>query len=260
MTSKTDWLVKSLLQSDPSHFVIRFDHRDVGLSTSYPPSQDDNPVYTLEDMVDDIVGLIHHLGLQAVHVFGASMGGPLAWMTAARLPHVVKSLALGFTSPVGRQQLPSDKLPPVHMEGQWLLGEAWDPPENLDDDEGWLKHYVSMDLALACKAPTDEEREESRRDCEVTYARERKSGTMWTKSNHSGAAGVRWPRELLKEVQCQTVVIHGEKDQIFPIQHAEALREDVNGRLVVLPECGHEIPHRVRHQLVEAVLENMDSE
>ncbi|KAL6886239.1 alpha/beta-hydrolase [Trichoderma longibrachiatum] len=253
MTQKTDGLVRLLSPPNQPFFVIRFDHRDTGRSTPFTKPPDGSPVYTLSDMVDDIVGLIRHLELSAVH-----LGGTLAWQTAARLPDIVKSLALVLTSPVGRQQLPSDNLPQVHLEGQWLIAEAYTVPDDPDDDEAWIQSYMQLDLALATQPPTEEERAESRRESEITYYREKESGTMWTKYNHSDASGVRWPRELLKQIHCPTVVIHAAKDQIFPLKHAEALRDDVRGaKLVILEDCGHEIPHRVRQRMADAIIENV---
>jgi pimeloyl-ACP methyl ester carboxylesterase len=257
MTQKTDGLIRLLSPPEQPHFIIRFDHRDTGCSTSFAKSSDDTPVYTLDDMVDDIVGLIKHLKLTSVHLIGTSLGGTLAWQTACRLPDIVRSVALVLTSPVGRQQLPSDNLPPVHMEGQWLLGEAFGVPDDLDDDQGWIDSYTRLDLALATRTPTEAEREESRRESEITYYREKESGTMWTRYNHSDASGVRWPRELLQQITCPTVIIHAAKDQIFPLEHGKALRDGIQGAtLVVLEDCGHEIPHRVRQQMADAVLAN----
>ncbi|OTA04342.1 alpha/beta fold family hydrolase [Trichoderma parareesei] len=258
MTQKTDGLVRLLSPPNQPYFVIRFDHRDTGRSTSFARPPDGSPVYTLGEMVDDIVGLIRHLELSAVHLVGTSLGGTLAWQTAARLPDIVKSLALVLTSPVGRQQLPSDKLPQVHLDGQWLIAEAYTVPDDSEDDEAWIQSYMQLDLALATQSPTEEERAESRRESEITYYREKESGTMWTKYNHSDASGVRWPRELLKQITCPTVVIHAAKDQIFPMKHAEALRDDVKGAtLVILEDCGHEIPHRVRQRMVDAIIQNV---
>ncbi|KAI0543439.1 alpha/beta-hydrolase [Xylaria curta] len=258
MTQKSDELVQLLNPPDDPHFVIRYDHRDTGLSTSFTKTSDDIPVYTLGDMVDDAVGLIKHLNLDNVHVVGASLGGPISWQVAVRLPDIVRSLGLILTSPVGRQQIATDKLPPTHLEGQWLLGEAVDLPEDKDDDEGWIRAYMRIDLALATQPPSEAEKAESRRDSEITYRREKESGNMWTKFNHSDASGPRWPRESLKSIKCPTVVIHAEKDQIFPMQHAEALRDDVAGAtLVILEKCGHEFPQRIRRQLADAILENV---
>ncbi|KAL7787167.1 alpha/beta-hydrolase [Trichoderma ceciliae] len=258
MTQKTDGLIRLLSPPNHPYFIIRFDHRDTGRSTSFAKPSNGDPVYTLDDMVDDIVGLIKHLELEIVHLVGTSLGGTLAWQTASRLPDIVRSLALVFTSPVGRQQIASDNLPQVHLDGQWLIAEAYSVPDDLEDDEGWIESYMQLDLALATQPPTEAERAESRRESEITYYREKESGTMWTKYNHSDASGVRWPRELLKQIRCPTIIIHAAKDQIFPLKHAEALRDDVKGAtLVVLEDCGHEIPHRVRQRMADAILSNV---
>ncbi|KAK5625620.1 hypothetical protein RRF57_001336 [Xylaria bambusicola] len=257
MTQKTDEIVRLLSPPDDPHFVIRYDHRDTGRSTSFSQSPDGEPVYTLKEMADDAIGLAEHLALDSFHVIGISLGGPMAWQVAARLPDRVRSLALVLTSPTGRQLNPSDILPPLHLEGQWLLGEAFSVPEDRDDHEAWIETYMRLALALATQPPTEAEIAEARRECEVTYHRERESGTMWTKFNHSGASGPRWPRELLKQVRCPTVVVHAAKDQVLPMGHGEALRDDVEGAtLVVLEDCGHELPHRVRHRVVDAILTN----
>ena len=257
MTQKTDEVVRLLSPPDDPHFVVRYDHRDTGLSTSFPQNPDGEPVYTLKDMVDDAIGLTEHLDLNSFHVVGISLGGAMAWQVAARLPDKVRSLALVLTSPTGRQQNPGDDLPPLHLEGQWLLGEAFNPPEDHEDHEAWIQSYVRLDLALHMQPPTEAERAESRRECEITYRRERESGTMWTKFNHSGASGPRWPREMLKQVRCPTVVVHAAKDQLLPLKHGEALKDDVEGAtLVVLEDCGHELPHRVRPRVAEAILTN----
>ncbi|KAI0016306.1 Alpha/Beta hydrolase protein [Xylariomycetidae sp. FL0641] len=265
MTQKTDAHFVRLLLRPPGSphplCVVRFDHRDTGRSSAYPRRDDDDgePAYGLEAMVGDAVGLIGHLGLTRVHLVGMSLGGPIAWLAAARLPGVVRSLALFLTSPVGRQPEPGDALPPVKSEGRDLLADAFALPADLgDDEEAWVDGYSRLDLALAAVAPTDEDRAVSRNQSEVTYRREKDSGTLWTRWNHAGASGGRWPRETLRRIRCPTVVVAAAGDQIFPIEHARALRDDVAGAtLVVLEDCGHEMPRRIQPRLAEAILENV---
>ena len=257
MTQKTGDLARLLSPPDHPHCVIRFDHRDTGLSTSFPPSTDERLVYTLSDMADDVVGLVRHLKLDRVHLVGLSLGGPISWLAASRLPGIVSSLALVVTSPVGRNQNSTDNLPLLHYEGQYLLGEAFDVPDDPDDDEGWINMYTRLDLALSTQPPTEAERAESRRESEITYRREKENGTLWTKNNHSDASGQRWPREALEIISCPTVVVHAAKDQIFPLEHSKALRDGVKGAtLVIMEDCGHEMPHRVRQFLVDTILAN----
>src|SRR5687767_5094249 len=53
-------------------YVIRYDHRDTGGSTTYPPSE---PGYTGDDLVADALGILDHLGVERAHFVGISMGG-----------------------------------------------------------------------------------------------------------------------------------------------------------------------------------------
>jgi pimeloyl-ACP methyl ester carboxylesterase len=93
------------------HHVIRYDNRDVGLSTHLttpPPSRADmllrrNPPYTIDDMADDGLGLLEHLGIDRFHLVGASMGGFISQSIAVRVPQRVRSLALVMTSTGSRR-------------------------------------------------------------------------------------------------------------------------------------------------------------
>jgi pimeloyl-ACP methyl ester carboxylesterase len=97
---------------DSGHRVVRFDNRDVGLSTHLTETADltaarrgDVVPYTLEDMADDCAGLLDALGWESAHVLGASMGGMIAQTLAIRHPSRVRSLTsmMSTTGPgVGR--------------------------------------------------------------------------------------------------------------------------------------------------------------
>lgn len=90
--------------------VIRFDNRDAGRSTRFTegPEPDfaaafagdfSTASYNLSDMADDAVGLLDVLGLDSVHLVGASMGGAIAQMIAIEHPHRVRSLtSMMFTT------------------------------------------------------------------------------------------------------------------------------------------------------------------
>ena len=94
--------------ADEGYYVIRFDNRDVGLSTHLDnagtPTVADvfvrrkKPPYTIQDMAEDTLGLITALGLDSVHLVGASMGGFIAQTVALTAPSRVRSLTLIMTS------------------------------------------------------------------------------------------------------------------------------------------------------------------
>ena len=116
---------------DRGLFVIRFDNRDVGLSshladrpTSDPSAETAGaaPVasYTLAQMAADTAGLIDNLGLGSAHVVGISLGGMIAQILAIEQPERVRSLT-SIMSTTGNDQVgqPTDAalalylLPPV---------------------------------------------------------------------------------------------------------------------------------------------------
>src|SRR2546423_13711338 len=90
--------------ADRGYHVIRYDNRDVGRSTRFdhvpPPTprqiltrRPRHVPYTLDDMADDAAGLLDDLGIDAAHIVGASMGGMIAQVFAARHPQRTLSLA-----------------------------------------------------------------------------------------------------------------------------------------------------------------------
>jgi pimeloyl-ACP methyl ester carboxylesterase len=94
--------------ADRGHLVIRYDNRDVGLSSHLDelpvPAVKDlllrrrRPPYKISDMAADAVGLLDALDLDSVHVVGASMGGFIAQTLAGLYPQRVRSLTLIMTS------------------------------------------------------------------------------------------------------------------------------------------------------------------
>ena len=94
-------------------FVVRFDNRDVGESTHLrdlpPPRLADvlvrrrPPPYTISDMAADVTGLLDGLGLDQVHLVGASMGGFIVQAVALEHPGRVRTLTLIMTSTGSRR-------------------------------------------------------------------------------------------------------------------------------------------------------------
>jgi len=78
--------------------LIRFDNRDVGLSTKFDAADPQAP-YTIEDMAADVDQLIGYLEYDSAHIVGRSMGGMIAQQLAISFPHRVRSLCCLYSMP-----------------------------------------------------------------------------------------------------------------------------------------------------------------
>ena len=106
--------------ADRGFLVIRFDNRDIGLSTklndagipnfaeigaAHARGEKPEVPYTLEDMADDAMGILDDLNIEKTHVCGASMGGMIAQVIACRYPSRVLTLTV-IMSTTGNPALP----------------------------------------------------------------------------------------------------------------------------------------------------------
>lgn len=104
-------------------FVIRFDNRDVGLSTLFEDmgtpdimqaalarakGETIKPYYTFDDMADDIIGLLDTLRIKKAHICGESMGANIAFNVGYRYPSRVISL-ISIVGSTGNPELPQSK-------------------------------------------------------------------------------------------------------------------------------------------------------
>jgi pimeloyl-ACP methyl ester carboxylesterase len=206
-------------------YVVRYDHRDTGESTSYPPGR---PGYRSEDLVADAVGVLSALGVSRAHVVGISMGGAIAQLVALDHPERVRTLTLIATSAgPGDPDLPS-------------MGEFEEPPEpDWTDREAVIEYHVESQRQAASRTrPFDEA---AVREV-ATIAHDRTtSAESAAKNHHLTEGGEPW-RGRLPALTAPTLVLHGIEDPLFPLPHSEALaREIPNARLVALPDAGHEL-------------------
>ena len=78
--------------------VSRYDQRDTGLSTNYPPG---GAPYGLEDLVDDAIRVLDGYAIPAAHIVGMSLGGMIGQIAALEHPSRVLSLTAISSSPIG---------------------------------------------------------------------------------------------------------------------------------------------------------------
>jgi pimeloyl-ACP methyl ester carboxylesterase len=234
--------------------VVRFDNRDIGRSTKLshvpPPSlwqivrRDRGAAgYTLEDMADDAVGLLDHLGIEQAHVVGASMGGMIAQTVAIRHPDRVLSLVSIMSNTGARLSgQPALRTLPI------VLKRA---PR---DPEGFAAHTAKVFEAIGSPDyPPDAD--ELRERALLSHSR----GVDPAGSGRQLAAILAAPdrtRELGR-VRAPTLVIHGTKDRmVLPSGGRRTAKAIPGARLMLVEGMGHDLPRALWPRLLDAIEEN----
>lgn len=238
--------------ADGGRFVIRYDNRDTGKTTSCPPGE---PNYTVADMAADGVAVLDAYGIERAHVIGASMGGMITQLIGLNHPDRVLTLTPIMSTPNGGAVLDG-------MAG--VEGAALSPPAprvleaiaasaelDWNDRDAVLANRVAMFTALAGSAyPQDGLREEifaAEIDRAVSFASTLNHGPAIAQSSS-------W-HERLGEITCPTLVIHGDEDPILGYDHGQALHAAIGGSsMLTLEGVGHEIPRSVWDTVVPAIL------
>jgi pimeloyl-ACP methyl ester carboxylesterase len=240
------------------HFVVRFDNRDVGLSTKLHKAGIPNVMkamtalmqgeriespYSIDDMAEDSVGLLDALGIDKAHICGASMGGMIAQTIAMRHPARVASLT-SIMSSTGAPTLPRAK-PEVMM----LL--LTPPPQ---EREACIEHGLKLWRTISGPGfHFDEQwiRTRVARSYDRCFYPQGAVRQLMAILAH----GDRTP--ALKSVAAPTLVIHGGADPLVPVECGRATAEAVPGAsLLIIEGMGHSLPVDVWPQIIEALAEH----
>ena len=237
--------------------VIRFDNRDCGLSGKIHPKKRPNlllafasawlklPVrapYTLEDMAADAIGLLDALGIERAHIVGASMGGMIAQVLAARYPQRVLSLT-SIMSSSGNAKVSRAK--PEAMKA--LLSQPSDPK----DPDQVIEHLVGVFGVIGSPGYPAERGELRRRIAHSVRRGYYPAGTA-RQLLAILASGDR--RALLGRIAAPTLVIHGADDPLVPVAAGRDTAQHIKGaQLKVIDGMGHDLPPGLLPELVEAI-------
>ncbi|MGW1995712.1 alpha/beta fold hydrolase [Embleya sp. NPDC001921] len=217
-------------------YVIRYDTRDTGRSTTFPLGA---PTYTQDDLVEDALAVLDGHDLAAAHVVGVSMGGGLVQRLGVRHPERVLTLTLLSTSPGGPGGPENPDLPPMSEHLAKLFADPAPGPD-WSDREAVIAYFLAAERAFAGSIPVDAER--LRETAGRAYDR---STDPAAAANHWMVEGGESIRPRLGEITAPTLVLHGTADPLFPYGHAEALaREIPDTTLIPLPGMGHQMPPR----------------
>ena len=236
--------------------VIRFDNRDIGLSTKFHDKcPDPAPLlfdlmqgktvgapYALDDMADDAAALLQELGIPAAHVVGASMGGMIAQLLAIRHPQRVLSLT-SIMSTTGNPDLPQGNPAVLALLAQPVPTER----------KAAIEHAITLSRTLAGGGfEFDEAR--SRSLIELSYDRDADpTGTLRQLMAIMTAPS---RKDALRSVTAPALVIHGGADPLVPIAGGFDTAEAIPGaRMMVIKGMGHELPEATWPQVIDAIVE-----
>lgn len=239
--------------------VIRFDNRDAGGSARVRSARRQNvrlaiaralmrlPVhagYTLEDMADDAAGVLEALGIPRAHVVGASMGGMIAQVLAARRPERVATL----TSIMSSSGNPS---PRVALGSRRALRVLLRRPGRLDDVESITEHLMHVFGVIGSPGFRAEPQvlrahmqKVARRGYDPVGAERQLLAIL--------ASGDR--RGLLARITAPTLVIHGADDPLVPVAAGIDTAKHIRGaQLKIIPGMGHDFAPSLQPMIADSI-------
>jgi pimeloyl-ACP methyl ester carboxylesterase len=239
---------------DRGFFVIRYDNRDIGRSQRYDDTPPPKPIelitrrikraaYTLDDMADDGIRLLDCLGIESAHVVGASMGGMIAQMMAARHPARVLSLTSIMSTTGNRWKgQPALRVMPL------LLSK---PPRTKEESvERVLKVFK-----LVGSPGFDRDEDDLRSIAELAYDRGGSTAGPGRQLAAIIASGDRTAK--LSRIDAPTLVIHGTKDILVRPSGGKATARAIRGaKLLLIDGMGHDLPRGAWPRIVGAIAEN----
>ena len=220
------------------YHVVRFDNRDIGLSTWVDFAK---TPYTVADMATDATGLLDELGIARAHWIGASMGGMISQQAALDHPSRVLSLTSIMSSPGAPGEGGLPPMDPKVQAAAEKMATASDP----------VAATIDMFATLSgSREPLD------RPALEASFKEAVDRGGFNPACGHGLAVGASPSRVVrLRTLAIPTLVIHGDEDPILPLAHGEATAAAVPGsKLVVLKGVGHDFPASAMDELSEPIL------
>ena len=192
--------------------------------------------YTLYDMADDVAMLIDQLGIEKTYILGASMGGMISQIVAAKYPEKVEKVGLLFTSN-NQPFLP----PPYPKQILSLLGKP-----ATHDEETIVNHSLKVFHIIG--SPGYVNQVEAIQTIRKLYRRSFYPAGVLQQFLAILCTGSLLP--LNRNITQPTLVVHGSRDRLLPPSHGKAVAKAISGaKFELIQGMGHDIPAHFIPQL-----------
>jgi len=235
--------------------VIRFDNRDIGLSEKMENAHIPRaprmllrttlglPLkvsYTLDDMAEDLIGLLDALHLNRAHLVGASMGGMIGQIATARNPNRILSFT-SIMSSSGNPKLPGAARKVVRTMVKRSLGI----------EKPNLKNTIAFQRMIGSPGFPESDEELKSKVLDSVGRSLHPEGY----SRHLAAIMASGSRvKLLKTITAPTLVIHGREDALVPLECGiDTARHIPDARLEIIDGMGHNLPEALMPRLLELI-------
>ncbi|MEP4147870.1 MAG: alpha/beta hydrolase [Halioglobus sp.] len=235
--------------------VIRFDNRDIGLSEKMENAHIPRaprmllrttlglPLkvsYTLDDMAEDLIGLLDALRLNRAHLVGASMGGMIGQIATSRNPNRILSFT-SIMSSSGNPKLPGAARKVVRTMVKRSLGI----------EKPNLKNTIAFQRMIGSPGYPQSDEELKMKVLDSVTRSLHPEGY----SRHLAAIMASGSRvKLLKNITAPTLVIHGRDDALVPLECGiDTARHIPDARLEIIEGMGHNLPEALMPRLLELI-------
>ncbi len=242
------------------HYVIRFDNRDIGLSTKFEGARSPSRLrylmnhilgtpldapYTLGDMAADAAGVLEALAIESAHIVGASMGGMIAQLVTVQYPERVKSLT-SIMSTSGAPGLPRPRAD--------VMRHVFRDRPSKGDEKAMFEHLVkSVRLISSPGYPRSDE--EFRTLIKTTIERSFYPQGFVRQLAAIVDDGSRVDR--LKTIDAPTLIIHGRDDPLVPVECGIDTARYIRGaKLEIIDGLGHDIPPQLIGRLTSLIADH----
>ncbi|CAN1213255.1 alpha/beta hydrolase [Tumidithrix helvetica PCC 7403] len=221
---------------EQGYFVIRFDHRDIGLSDWIASEEWNSSVYRIEDMAQDAIGLLDALNIEKAHIIGASMGGMIAQRMAISHPTYVRTLTSMLSAAEASK-----------LKFNLSLLSAFDaskPPLEVQ-----LRFWSML---AGTRYPFDTQHYQ---DLYHEGFVVRQGYNPQCFMHHLTAIQLSGTRlHELGRIQAPTLVVHGTEDPLISEAHASVYAQEIpKATYLALDGVGHEIPQPIAPTVLSAI-------